>query len=76
MCRVFVRRTRFPTIQNASIFSLEGITFTFGWQINEAWSFPRVLAKRLESRNLPVEIINLGVPGFGTLHVYERLLEI
>jgi lysophospholipase L1-like esterase len=51
-----------------------GDSFTFGTSINEGYTFPSLLNESMKSQHLPVEFINLGVPGFGTIHSYERLL--
>ena len=52
-----------------------GDSATFGWGVNEEYTFPRVLNDSLARQEIPVEVINFGVPGFGTMHSYERLLE-
>jgi hypothetical protein len=52
-----------------------GDSFPFGTSVNEEYTFPRLLNDRMKSRHLLMEFINLGVPGFGTIHSYERLLE-
>lgn len=52
-----------------------GDSYTFGWQIDESSTFASLLERRLRSTHDRVEVANLGVPGFGTLHSYERLVE-
>lgn len=52
-----------------------GDSATFGWGLNEEYTFPRVMNDSFARQEIPVEVINLGVPGFGTMHSYERLLE-
>ena len=52
-----------------------GDSATFGWGVNEEYTFPRIMNDSFARQEIPVEVINLGVPGFGTMHSYERLLE-
>ncbi len=54
---------------------LIGDSYTFGQGIDEKYTFARVLEDSLRSRQMNVEVINLGVPGFGTMHAYYRLTE-
>lgn len=54
---------------------LSGDSFTFGHGINEAYTFAARLPALLEAKRLPVQVINLGVPGFGTMHSFHRLVE-
>jgi|SRR5262245_51998748 len=66
----------FLTNGNSSIqrVFIVGDSFTFGTGINEEYTFPSLLNESMKSQHLPVEFINLGVPGFGTIHSYERLV--
>lgn len=52
-----------------------GDSFTFGWGVDEEYTFPRLINNRFRAQNISVEVVNLGVSGFGTRHSYERLLE-
>jgi GDSL-like Lipase/Acylhydrolase family len=61
-----------PTRQRMFII---GDSFTFGTSVNEEDTFPSLLNESMKSQRMPVEFVNLGVPGFGTVHSYERLVE-
>ncbi|MBF0194151.1 MAG: SGNH/GDSL hydrolase family protein, partial [Magnetococcales bacterium] len=52
-----------------------GDSFTFGWGVNEEETFARVLDNKLKKKNLPIDVVNLGIAGYGTKQSYERLLE-
>ena len=52
-----------------------GDSFTFGVGVNENRTFPRILDTTLARQAINVEVVNLGVAGFGTFHSYERLRE-
>ncbi|MBF0379953.1 MAG: SGNH/GDSL hydrolase family protein [Magnetococcales bacterium] len=52
-----------------------GDSFTFGWGVNEDDSYARILANKLKKKDLAVDVVNLGVAGFGTMQSYERLAE-
>ncbi len=52
-----------------------GDSFTFGVGVNESSTFPRVLDTIFIQQTIDMEIVNLGVAGFGTFHNYERLRE-
>lgn len=52
-----------------------GDSYTFGWGANEEVTYPRVLARRFKAENQPLEVVNLGVPGYGALHSLSRLEE-
>lgn len=54
---------------------LSGDSFTFGQGINEADTFAARLPALLAAKGLPVQVINLGVPAFGTMHSFHRLVE-
>src|SRR5262245_11864853 len=50
-----------------------GDSLTFGWGVNEENTFPRILNDAMAREGIHLEVVNLGVPGFGTMHSYERL---
>lgn len=53
-----------------------GDSFTFGAGCNYADTWPHLLEEKFVSRGLKVEVINAGVPGYGTLEEWERLKEL
>ena len=65
-------KNRDPSLRRVFII---GDSFTFGTSVNEEYTFPKLLNDRMKSQHLSMEFINLGVPGFGTIHSYERLFE-
>ncbi len=50
-----------------------GDSMPFGTNVNEQRTFVSLLNERMQSRRWPVEFVNLGVPGYGTVHSYQRL---
>ncbi len=50
-----------------------GDSTAFGTSVNEELTFVSLLNERMQSRRWPVEFVNLGVPGYGTVHSYQRL---
>ncbi|MFC1584838.1 SGNH/GDSL hydrolase family protein [Fibrobacterota bacterium] len=52
-----------------------GDSYTFGIGVNEEASFARKLQDKLRLHHSGAEVVNLGVPGFGTKQSYHRLLE-
>lgn len=54
---------------------LIGDSFTFGQGIDEQYTFARVLEDSLREKQWEVDVVNLGVPGFGTMRAYRRLLK-
>jgi hypothetical protein len=61
--------------QNLKRLFIIGDSLTFGWGVNEEHTFPRIMNDALARQGISLEVVNLGVPGFGTMHSYERLLE-
>jgi lysophospholipase L1-like esterase len=51
-----------------------GDSFTYGWGVNNEETWPEVLAKNLNHRNIDVEIVNLGQPG-GSPDTYAKIAE-
>ncbi len=46
-----------------------GDSSTFGWGVDDEYTYPRLLEARLERAGGPrVEVFNLGIPGFTTRH--------
>jgi hypothetical protein len=53
-----------------------GDSFTFGPPVHEAHLYPTVLERSLEGRTrMPVEVVNLGVPGYGVHQEHVTLEE-
>lgn len=54
---------------------LIGDSYTFGQGVEEEATFARQLERLLRERQATVDVVNLGVPGFGTMRSYHRLRE-
>lgn len=52
-----------------------GDSFTFGVGVNEEITFLEVLNNMFKRQAENTEVVDLGVPGFGTFYSYERLHE-
>lgn len=52
-----------------------GDSFVYGYKMNDNETFPSVTQKILDSRNIPIDIINAGVPGYGPDQTYEYIRE-
>ncbi len=52
-----------------------GDSFAFGSNVNEEDTYSRLLQNRLQAHGRSVEVVNLGVPGFGTEQAFERMRE-
>lgn len=52
-----------------------GDSFTFGTGVDEEQTYPRLLHQNLNAHGLQIEVVNLGVSGYGTIQSYERLVE-
>jgi hypothetical protein len=63
---------RTPGIVRIALF---GDSFVYGSEVeySDTWAFH--LARRLETRGEPVEILNFGVPGYGTDQAYLRWVQ-
>jgi lysophospholipase L1-like esterase len=48
-----------------------GDSFTFGWGVNAEQSWPKLLEQKLAKSGRPVEVINAGAAGAGTLEYAE-----
>lgn len=69
--RVFLRQAE----TTARRIFLIGDSFTFGQGIDEQYTFAQVLEDSLRKKHLDVDVVNLGVPGFGTMRSYNRLIK-
>ncbi len=45
-----------------------GDSSTFGWGVDREWTFQELLVDRFRQRGRPVEVINMGMPGFTSRH--------
>ncbi|MBF0522987.1 MAG: SGNH/GDSL hydrolase family protein [Candidatus Omnitrophica bacterium] len=63
----------FPSVKRIFIV---GDSYTFGWGENEENTFSEILYQKLLTATAQkVEVVNLGVPGFGTRQAFDRLVE-
>ena len=54
---------------------VSGDSYVFGWLVNDEDAFPSVLERKLRASGRPAEVVNLGVPGYGTRQSFDRLAE-
>lgn len=64
-----------PASTNLRYLYVLGDGYAFGWGVNDEVTFPRVLGRRLKADNLPMEVVNLGVPEYGTRQAMDHLEE-
>ena len=54
---------------------VSGDSYVFGWLVDDEAAFPSLLERRLRARGRPFEVVNLGVPGYGTRQSFDRFVE-
>ncbi|MBF0587623.1 MAG: hypothetical protein HQL53_00695 [Magnetococcales bacterium] len=75
--RINDRGNRGPRVPQKGRYRIDvvGDSTTFGWGVNDDDTFVRIVEKRLQASGRGLDVVNLGIPGFGTWQGFERLRE-